>query len=154
MLKQLPTIVLSDLCLSVPLLFGINILVKISIIWKLFNNVLHVGYVVAGGIPVFVSGVNSSPPVSNGLPFRYIKLDFAIVQAHDILHKRVFHSCFSTCSRSHHLSLTMSSSTINAYQYSLFINTLFLWNSVPPAGNSAENKTTPFQLALHHFLCC
>ena len=37
----------------------------------------------------------------------------------------------STNTRSHSLSLTTSSSTINAYRFSFFINSPFLWNSEP-----------------------
>jgi len=55
LLKSLPTIALSDLCLSMALLYGIYVLIKILIIGRLFNGILDVGYVVAGGIPYCAS---------------------------------------------------------------------------------------------------
>ena len=53
-----------------PFLFGVYIL-KILIIWKLFNGMQNVGYVVAGRIPILSSGRNPASRNSNG---RYVEL--------------------------------------------------------------------------------
>ena len=82
---------------------------------------------------------------------------FTITQVHDILHDRVsipFNSHFkfsSTNTRSHSLSLTTSSSTINAYRFSFFINSPFLWNSIP-VEILQISKAIPFRMALRRFL--
>ena len=82
---------------------------------------------------------------------------FTITQVHNILHDRVsipFNSHFkfsSTNTRSHSLSLTTSSSTINAYHFSFFINSPFLWNSVP-VEILQISKAIPFRMALRQFL--
>ena len=75
---------------------------------------------------------------------------FTITQVHDILHDRVsipFNSHFkfsSTNTRSHSLSLTTSSSTINAYGFSFFINSPFFWNSVPRCRNFTNFQSNSF----------
>jgi len=45
LLKPLPVIALLDLYLSMPLLFGDCMLIRMLIVWRLFNDVLHVGCV-------------------------------------------------------------------------------------------------------------
>ena len=82
---------------------------------------------------------------------------FTITQVHDILHDRVsipFNSHFkfsSTNTRSHSLSLTTSSYTINSYRFPFFINSPFLWNSVPVEILQIF-KAIPFRMALRRFL--
>ena len=82
---------------------------------------------------------------------------FAITQVHDILHKKVsipFDSHFKfrdNNTRSHPLSLVASSSSINAYRYSFFINSPFLWNSIPFEILQIA-KSVSFRLALRRFL--
>ena len=58
----------------------------------------------------------------------------SICLAHDILHKRVSipfsrHFQFSSVTRSHPLSLSIPSSSINPYRF--FLNNPFLWNTIP-----------------------
>ena len=56
---------------------------------------------------------------------------------HDIYHKHTSLSFDQFCdlnsmpSRSHHLSLIPPTSTINSRRFSFFVNTTFLWNSIP-----------------------
>ena len=86
-------------------------------------------------------------------------LRIAIAQVHDILHKKVsipFDSHFKfrdNHTRSHPLSLVASSSSINAYRYSFFINSPFLWNSIPFEILQIA-KSVPFRLALCRFFFC
>ena len=49
------------------------------------------------------------------------------------------------------ISLTTSSSTTNAYRFSFFINSPFLWNSVP-VEILQISKAIPFRMALRRFL--
>ena len=61
----------------------------------------------------------------------------SISLAHDILHNRIsipFNKYFQfsfTNTRSHPQSLSIPSLTINSYRHSFFVNTPFLWNSIP-----------------------
>ena len=57
---------------------------------------------------------------------------------YDILHKRYsslhfdsFYKFKFSCTRQHSLCIVPLQATINAYQYSFFVNTPFIWNSVP-----------------------
>ena len=62
---------------------------------------------------------------------------FSICQVHDIFHNRNFisssdHFQLSNAStRSHPLTIQPVSSSINCYHYSFFVNSLFLWNTIP-----------------------
>jgi len=81
---------------------------------------------------------------------------FAIAQVHVIIHKKIsirFDSHFKfrdNHTRSHPLSLVASSSSINAYWYSFFINSPFLWTSIP-IEILQITKFVPFRLALRRF---
>ena len=57
---------------------------------------------------------------------------------YDILHKRYsslrfdsFYKFKSSCTRQHSLCIAPLQATINVYRYSFFVNTPFIWNSVP-----------------------
>ena len=78
----------------------------------------------------------------------------SISLAHDILHNRIsipFNKYFQfsfTNTRSHPQSLSIPSSTINPYRHSFFVNTPFLWNSIPPSILQLSNR-----VAFHSALC-
>ena len=82
---------------------------------------------------------------------------FSLSLAHDILHKRVaipFSQYFqfsTTTTRSHPMTLCVPSSTINPRRYSFFVNTPFLWNSIPLRILQLPDAAA-FWSALCHFL--
>jgi len=53
--------------------------------------------------------------------------------------------------RSHPLTLRQVSSTINSYRFSFFVNSSFLWNSIPFAISQLK-KSAVFRLALRRYL--
>ena len=61
-----------------------------------------------------------------------------------------FNSVLST--RSHHLSISPPQSTINSRRYSFFVNTVFLWNSVPLHILNDPNPKS-FRHSLYHYMC-
>ena len=78
---------------------------------------------------------------------------------HNIYHQRTsikfnchckFNSISST--RSHHLSINPPQSTINSRCYSFFVNTVFLWNSVPLTILNDPNPKS-FRHSLYHYVC-
>ena len=80
----------------------------------------------------------------------------SICLAHDILHKRASipfsrHFQFSSVTRSHPLSVSIPSSSINPYHFSFFINTPFLWNAIPVHILQLLNRSA-FRSAPCHFL--
>ena len=86
---------------------------------------------------------------------QYLSISFL----HNIYHQRTsikfnchckFNSISST--RSHHLSINPPQSTINSRRYSFFVNTVFLWNSVPLTILNDPNPKS-FQHSLYHYVC-
>ena len=61
-----------------------------------------------------------------------------------------FHNTSFT--RAHELAIVPLQSSINCYQYSFFVNTVFLWNKVPFHILSMKS-VIPFCCALYHFIC-
>ena len=57
----------------------------------------------------------------------------------------------ATKTRSHPLTLSIPSSTINPYRHSFFVNTPFLWNSIPHLILKLSNRSA-FHSALRRFL--
>ena len=76
----------------------------------------------------------------------------------EIFHKRTSltfldYYCFNTsCTRAHKLCVVPLQSSINCYQYSFFVNTAFLWNSVPDHILNV-NSIAPFCQSLYHYFC-
>ena len=99
-------------------------------------------------------------PVKLNLPTlesrrQYLSISFL----HNIYHQRTsikfnchckFNSISST--RSHHLSIIPPQSTINSRRYSFFVNTVFLWNSVPLTILNDPNPKS-FRHSLYHYVC-
>ena len=82
---------------------------------------------------------------------------FSTSLTHDILHNRVaipFSKYFQfsiTVTRSHPMSLFIPSSTINSRRFSFFINSPFLWNTIPHRILKLTNPVA-FRTALRRFL--
>ena len=82
---------------------------------------------------------------------------FSTSLTHDILHNRVaipFSKYFqfsTTVTRSHPMSLFIPSSTINSRRFSFFINSPFLWNTIPHRILKLTNPAA-FRTALRRFL--
>jgi len=82
---------------------------------------------------------------------------FSVGLTDDILHQRISisfneHFQFSyTNMRSHPLSLCIPSTTINPYHHSFFVNTPFVWNSIPQHILQLSSRPA-FHSALRHFL--
>ena len=81
---------------------------------------------------------------------------FSISLTHDILHNRVailfsrYFQYSTTITRSHPMTLCIPSSIINPYRY-FFVNTPFLWNTIPLRILQLSNPVV-FRTALHCFL--
>ena len=79
---------------------------------------------------------------------------FSICQVHDILHYHNFVNHFQLSNaptRSNPLSIQPIQSSINSYRYSFFINSPFLWNSIPYAILRIKQSGL-FRLALRRYL--
>lgn len=82
---------------------------------------------------------------------------YIIDYIHSMLHKRTslsFDDYFklnSSSTRSHELSIQPVISTINSFRYSFFVNSVFLWNSVPFSILSTVSKYI-FRCKLRSFL--
>ena len=82
---------------------------------------------------------------------------FAICKLHSIFYGQLpipFHEYFhfsKSQTRSHSLSINLKPSSINPYRYSFFINTPFLWNSIP-VSILKISQTKLFRSALRRFL--
>ena len=142
-----------------PLQFGVFILLKIFHSWNQFKDVLHAGSVVAGGSLLLETGLNPDSCLHQlKWPTLHSRRSFSSISlAHDILHNRIsipfnkyFQFCF-TNTRSHPQSLSIPSSTINPYRHSFFVNTPFLWNSIPHSILQLSNRVA-FHSALRRFL--
>ena len=83
---------------------------------------------------------------------------FSVSLVHDIIHQRISipfnkHFQFSTTNtRSHPLSLCIPSTTINPYRHSFFVNTPFVWNSIPYHILQLLSNRLTFHSALRRFL--
>ena len=94
----------------------------------------------------------------NWSPLHTRRSYFSISLTHDILHNRVaipfsrYFQFSTTIIRSHPMTLCIPSSTINPYCYSFFVNTPFLWNTIPLRILQLSNPIV-FWTALCHFLC-
>ena len=77
---------------------------------------------------------------------------------YDMLHHHISlpfsdYFTFSTApTRSHSLSLLCKQSSINSYRYSFFVNSIFLWNSIPFSILSISHHAS-FKRLLYSFLC-
>ena len=82
---------------------------------------------------------------------------YSICLVHDSLHHRnslSFHEHYhlsGTSTKSHPLSIRPVTSTINSYRFSFFVNSPFLWNSIPYAILQLK-KSTMFRSALRRCL--
>ena len=79
---------------------------------------------------------------------------FSICQVHDIFHCHNFVNHFQLSNaptRSNPLSIQPIQSSINSYRYSFFINSPFLWNSIPYVILRIK-QSGPFCLALRRYL--
>ena len=82
---------------------------------------------------------------------------FFVCQVHDILHNRnsiSFSNYFqfsNASTRCHPLTIQPVSSSINSYRFSFFVNSPFLWNTVP-YDILKIIQTSPFSHALRCFL--
>ena len=82
---------------------------------------------------------------------------YSICLVHDSLHHRnslSFHEHYhlsGTSTKSHPLSIRPVTSTINSYRFSFFVNSPFLWNSIPYAILQLK-KSTMFRSALRRYL--
>ena len=83
----------------------------------------------------------------------------SVAMMYDILHSRydslklsdycVFNS---SCTRANPLSLVPRQSTINSFRYSFFVNTVFLWNTIPYTVLTL--KASKFRQAVYKLFCC
>ena len=83
---------------------------------------------------------------------------YIVDYVHSMLHKRTsllfddyFKLNFSVNTRSHELTIQPVISTINSFRYSFFVNSVFLWNSVPISILSIVSKYI-FRCKLRSFL--
>ena len=82
---------------------------------------------------------------------------YSICLVHDSLHHRnslSFHEHYhlsGTSTKSHPLSIRPVTSTINSYRFSFFVNSPFLWNSIPYAILQLK-KSAMFRSALRRYL--
>ena len=58
----------------------------------------------------------------------------------------------TSCTRAHSLSFLPPQSTINSHRYSFFVNTAFIWNTVPYTILTLNSPK--FRRALYRFFCC
>jgi len=121
--------------------YGIHALPKTLLLLNLCSDGQLVGQLACSQWnPDLKSWTKSSADCMSSLKWptletRCIYLCVAIL--YDILHKRYSSLCFdsyykfkSSCTRQHSLCFVPLQATINAYRYSFFVNTPFIWNSV------------------------
>ena len=85
----------------------------------------------------------------------------SVTMMYDILHgqydslKLSDYCKFNTsCTRAHSMILVPPQSTINSYRFSFFVNTAFLWNTVPYDSYSISQCTKVSTSAIPSFLSC
>ena len=148
-----------------PAQFGILILLnrlKTSMLWNLFSVAveLPVGLPIAGGFLYLTVGVSlNSDECIQALKWPTIQQRhtyFTICCIHDSLHHRnslPFSEHFQLSqapTRCHPLSIRPVTSSINSFRYSFFVNSPFLWNTIPHT--ILRIKQPPlFRLALRRF---
>ena len=80
---------------------------------------------------------------------------FSVCQVHDILHyhnsTKHFQLSNNNFTRSHPLTIQPISSSINSYRYSFFVNSPFLWNTIPYVILKIKQSSS-FRVALRRFL--
>jgi len=82
----------------------------------------------------------------------------SLTMINDILHNQIslqfsdYFNFSSAPTRFHSLSLLCKQSSINSYCYSIFVNSIFWWNSIPFVILSITRRTT-FRRILYNFLC-
>ena len=147
---------------SMLLLCGLHIPREILNCLNLCKIGQHVGFVAVAGVhgPIHGLYLQLSDCCSQlNLPTlesrrQYLSISFL----HNIYHQRTsikfnchckFNSISSTRS---HLSINPPQSTINSRRYSFFVNTVFLWNSVPLTILNDPNPKS-FRHSLYHYVC-
>ena len=120
--------------------FGILTLLQMLIFLKQSKTELHAGFVPPGTLFSTYSWSKSSLTCLHELAWPSLvqrRTYFIVDYLHSILHKMnsfSFHEYFifnSAPTRSHHLTIRPVHSSINAYRYSFFVNSVFLWNRTP-----------------------
>ena len=80
---------------------------------------------------------------------------FSVCQVHDILHHhnstKHFQLSNNNFTTSHPLTIQPISSSINSYRYSFFVNSPFLWNTIPYAILKIKQSSS-FHVTLRRFL--
>ena len=122
-----------------PVQFGIFIMLKASMLWNLFSVELPVGLPIAGGFLHLTVGVSLDECIQ-ALKWPTIQQRhtyFTVCCIHDSLHHRnslPFSEHFQLLqapTRCHTLSVRPVTSSINSFRYSFFVNSPFLWNTIP-----------------------
>ena len=83
----------------------------------------------------------------------------SVSMMYDILHGRYdsltitdYCSFNTSCTRAHNLTFVPPQSTINSHRFSFFVNTVFLWNTLPL--DILTLSTPKFRRALYPLICC
>ena len=106
---------------------------------------------------IFHCWSNSSDDCIQELHWPTIRNYYSICQVHDSFHHRSslpFHDNYhlsETSTKSHPLTIRPVTSTINAYCYSFFVHSPFLWNSIPYSILQLK-KSPVFRSALRRYL--
>ena len=126
------------------------------IFWNPYNVGLPVGLPIVGGIHYHIAGINLLMTI-HWPTIKQRHKYFSICHVHDSLHHRSslpFHNHFQLpeiSTRSHPLSIRPVVSTINSYRFSFFVNSPFLWNTIPHSILQIK-KSNLFHAALRRFL--
>ena len=91
------------------------------------------------------------PPLADRRKFRIIQTVHDIVHQHSCIDFNRYFTVLSTCTRSHCLSLFYRQASINAFRYSFFVNSIFLWNCVSYSILSIHDRVS-FKSRLFSFL--
>lgn len=91
------------------------------------------------------------PPLADRRKFRIIQTVHDIVHQHSCIDFNRYFTVLSTCTRSHCLSLFCRQASINAFRYSFFVNSIFLWNCVSYSILSIRDRVS-FKSQLFSFL--
>ena len=91
------------------------------------------------------------PPLADRRKFRIIQTVHDIVHQHSCIDFNRYFTVLSTCTRSHCLSLFCRQASINAFRYSFFVNSIFLWNCVSYLILSIRDRVS-FKSRLFSFL--
>ena len=144
---------------SMLLLCGLHIPREILNCLNLCKIGQHVGFVAVAGVHGPIHGLYlqviaalsliSLPLNQDVSTFLFLSSIIFIANVHSSS-LIVINSISST--RSHHLSINPPQSTINSRHYSFFVNTVFLWNSVPLTILNDPNPKS-FRHSLYHYVC-